>query len=500
MRLKTLLLPVLAVAALVVPTTAGATPTPLQEGQTRLSGSDRFATAAAISKASFEAPVESVFIASALDYPDALSAGPAAASIDSPILLVDKNPLNGHTRAELERLKPEKIYIVGGTGVVTAATEQQLSEYGAVSRFQGVNRYETAAAISKGMWESASTVVLASGTDFADALSGGPAAAAVNAPMLLTGATLPQSTTAELQRLKPTTVHLLGGTGAISAAVEAEVKSATKATVHRHGGKNRFETSAAIAKMFWATAPTMFFATGLDYPDAVAGTPAAAVNGAPIVLTEKTCMPPAIGALKSAYAPRTVAVLGGKGVIADSGVKSTCTPPPTPGSYSGSGDDVVSITKPGGATAFAIATITHRGSSNFIVKGIDNQMEWVDLMVNEIGDYTGTVFVESDVTHLEITADGPWTVHIKTPSAARAVGSGASGQGDDVLRWSGGAKKVHFTHDGTSNFIVLGLDNTGEWDNLYINEIGPYSGSKVIDATTHLLTVRADGAWTMAVQ
>ena len=182
MRLKALLLPVLAVAALVVPTTAGATPTPLQEGQTRLSGSDRFATAAAISKASFEAPVESVFIASALDYPDALSAGPAAASIDSPILLVDKNPLNGHTRAELERLKPEKIYIVGGTGVVIsdgAANDERVRR---CQPLPGRDRYETAAAISKGMWNQHRPCARIR-TDFADALSGGLAAAAVNAPM-----------------------------------------------------------------------------------------------------------------------------------------------------------------------------------------------------------------------------------------------------------------------------------------------------------------------------
>lgn len=497
MRLRSLAIALLAMATLLVSTPVGATPTPLPTGETRLAGADRYATAAAISKASFEGPVDSVFVASGLDYPDALSAGPAAAALNAPILLVGKGSVNAHTKAELDRLRPKTIYVTGGPKAVDEQVATELGRFGQVVRLQGLNRYATAATISKATWRSAKTVIVASGDTFADGLAGGPAAARLNAPMLLSGTkALPAATRAELRRLRPTSVYILGGTAALSSAVQQSIAEAVpEARIRRLAGPDRYQTSAAIARHFWSSMPTMFFATGLTFPDAVVGTPAAAVNDAPIILTEKSCMPPPIAQLKREFSPRTVAILGGTGVVASGGVRTTCL---LPGQYKGVGDAVRSITKPGGQSSMAIATLTHSGRSNFIVWGLTSQLTEVDLLVNEIGDYSGTVLIPSNVTRLEITADGPWTVHVKSMSKARSFGSGTiSGRGDDVIRWTGGTRTVRLTHDGDSNFIVWGLDNAGWLDSLYVNEIGTYSGTKAFRSSSRWLSISADGRWTM---
>lgn len=469
---------------------------PLPGGETRLAGSDRYATATAISRASFTPPTQAVFIASGLDFPDALSSGPAAARLDAPVILVGRGALNDHARAELARLQPETIYVIGGTGAVSSAMDSELGQFGRVVRLQGPNRYATAAAVSSQHWDTSAEVVIASGETFADALSGGPAAAKSDAPMLLTNATtLPDVTRDELTRLQPSTVYLLGGTAAIATPVQEAIARATGARIVRLSAADRFGTSVAVARQFWPSMKTVFFATGTTFPDAVAGTPAAAVNDAPILLTRATCMPPVVAQLKRERAPSTVAILGGTGVVANSGVTTECT---IPGHYSGRGDDVINITKPGGAGSAALATLTHNGRANFIVWGLDNRLDEVDLLTNEIGLYNGTVFMPPSVTRLDIKADGDWSIQLKALSAARTFNTGTiSGSSDDVIRWTGGNRTVRFQHNGQSNFIVWGVAANGSWDHLYVNEIGPYNGASVVRSSSPYLLVTANGTWSM---
>src|SRR5690606_20595324 len=111
-------------------------------------------------------------------------------------------------------------------------------------RLAGASRYDTAVAISKAGWNSASTVVIATGTDFPDALAGGPLAYQENAPILLTkGDALHPSAAAEIRRLKPVNAILLGSSGALSATVEKQVRQLV-AHVDRIGGKTRYDTAA----------------------------------------------------------------------------------------------------------------------------------------------------------------------------------------------------------------------------------------------------------------
>lgn len=328
-NLRTAVIGVFAGASLLASSAAIGFETPLPDGETRLAGSTRYGTAVAISAKSFTSPIDVAYVASGVNYPDALTAGPAAAKRGAPILLVGTTGVNEETKAELNRLAPETIYAVGGESAISRTTVTELAEYAEVVRIAGDDRYATAAKISSSTWDSASTVFIASGGTFADALSAGPAGAKLDSPLLLTSPTyLPEATRAELARLAPTQVYVLGGVSAVSDAVTQDIGVTTGAKVFRIAGSDRYETSAAVARVFWSTKPAVFFGTGADFPDAVAGTPAAAVNDAPILLTKSTCMPAPIGALMEQFNPRRVVILGGLTAIDDGITDLSCSGPP----------------------------------------------------------------------------------------------------------------------------------------------------------------------------
>jgi len=91
-----------------------------------------------------------VYVATGENFPDALGAAPAAALGRAPILLVAKDSIPTATADELMRLDPDRIVIVGGTGVISAAVEAALGAYApTVDRIAGADRYQTAAEISK---------------------------------------------------------------------------------------------------------------------------------------------------------------------------------------------------------------------------------------------------------------------------------------------------------------------------------------------------------------
>ena len=154
----------------------------------RIAGSDRFATAAAVSRSAFGAGVPVVYVATGTSFPDALAGGPAARMGNGPLLLVSPGSVPSATATELSRLKPGRIVILGGTGVVSGTVANGLDAYttGTVTRLAGVDRYSTAAVISKSAFPTgASVVYIATGSTFPDALAAGAAAARAKAPILL---------------------------------------------------------------------------------------------------------------------------------------------------------------------------------------------------------------------------------------------------------------------------------------------------------------------------
>jgi putative cell wall-binding protein len=198
---------------------------------TRLAGSSRFGTAAAISAATFGPGVDVAYIAYAYNFPDALAGAAAAGTVKGPVLLANTTgPLDPATAAELTRLQPKRIVVLGGTGVISDAVKTALQAYtaGTVTRLAGSSRFGTAAAISAATFAPGVDVAyVAYAYNFPDALAGAAAAGTVQGPVLLVNKTGPldAATIAELQRLQPKRIVVLGGTGVISDAVMAALAS-----------------------------------------------------------------------------------------------------------------------------------------------------------------------------------------------------------------------------------------------------------------------------------
>ena len=187
-------------------------------------------------------------------------------------------------------------------------------------RLAGANRQATAVAASKAQFVasgSASAVVLARADVFADALAGGPLAAAKHAPLLLTtSSSLDDVTKAEIQRALPSggTVYLLGGTSALSDDVATAVTSLGDVPM-RVSGTDRFATAVAIADAM-GDPTTVFEASGADFPDALSAVPAAIKQHAAILLTNGSAQATATATYLTTHATARYSV-GGPAAWAD---------------------------------------------------------------------------------------------------------------------------------------------------------------------------------------
>lgn len=294
----------------------------------RLSGPDRFATSVDISQATFSDAdvadgVPVVYVANGLNYPDALSAGPAAAHQGGGLLLLMPTSIPTVVMAELDRLNPQRIVVVGSADSVSSAVKTQLEAFvdnpGDVDRIGGANRFETSRKIIMDAFEPGSSpnVFIATGLNFPDALSAGPAAAYRGAPVLLvngSGTGLDSDTKAVLDYLGVEDAFIAGGLPSVSAGVGSSLASYLGGTQHveRYAGTNRFETSIMISVGTFPASENALIAPGGGFADALAGGALAAALGAPIYLSQQGCIP--IEVLIDVYAldARRIILLGGE--------------------------------------------------------------------------------------------------------------------------------------------------------------------------------------------
>jgi len=299
----------------------------------RFFGSDRYATAIAISQltASFAgAPGSTVYLAAGANFPDALSAAPAAAVQDAPLLLSLGTTLLSSVRAELVRLDPSRVVIAGGPSVISnavkAAVESALP--GAeVDRVFGADRYATSRALIEDAFPAydGGAVFIATGANFPDALSAAAAAGYREAPVLLvpgTNASLSASTLAFIESMTPDTVYIAGGSSVVSAGIEAQLESSTQiAEVQRLAGADRFSTSTAINDAIFSpfvTAEEVYLAVGTGFADALAGAARAGADGSPLYVTPRTCVALALEQGIGRVGALEIRLLGGPSVLADS--------------------------------------------------------------------------------------------------------------------------------------------------------------------------------------
>ncbi|NEN07429.1 PQQ-binding-like beta-propeller repeat protein [Diaminobutyricibacter tongyongensis] len=296
----------------------------------RVAGADRYATSAALSASTFSPGVQVAYIASGTGFADALSGSAAAGKGGGPVLLVTPTGIPSSVAAELTRLRPTSIVVLGGTGAVSDGVRAQLAKYASggatsVSRIAGTDRYDTSARISKSAFAPSNPVAyVASGEDFPDALSGGALAAGSKngGPVLLvTHDAIPASITTELGRLKPANIVVLGGTGAVSTTVEQQLAGfATRgaAGVTRIEGTDRYGTSAAVANTFTPGASVAYVAVGTSFADGLAAASAAGHVNAPVLLVTTHSIPAAIADALTKLQPTAIIVVGGTGAVDNS--------------------------------------------------------------------------------------------------------------------------------------------------------------------------------------
>ncbi|SDY69036.1 cell wall-binding repeat-containing protein [Herbiconiux ginsengi] len=96
---------------------------------TRIDGADRYAVSAAVSAGAFPPGVPTVYVASGTAFADALSGGAAAIANAGPMLLVTTDSIPTAVGVELDRLRPRRIVVLGGTASVSDATLEKLRAY-----------------------------------------------------------------------------------------------------------------------------------------------------------------------------------------------------------------------------------------------------------------------------------------------------------------------------------------------------------------------------------
>lgn len=318
-------LAVVATLALAAPAASAVPPPATPIIKQRLAGADRFATAVAVSKSAYPTTAPVVYLTNGVNFPDALSAGPAAASQGGPVLLTKSDQVPDVIRDEIIRLAPQKIVLVGGTTALAPNVEKAMKALApTVVRIAGADRYATSRALAEATFK-ARAVFIASGKDFPDALSAGAIAGKSDGPVLLVDGNASRfnaATAATLRKLQPTIVIVVGGTAAVSDGLLNHAKELAPGA-QRVTGSDRFDTSANIGRWFPSTTHA-YVASGVNFPDALVGSALAGKNGEPLYIIEGGCQPDVISSSQGAIGVKELTIIGGTSSVADGATNTPC--------------------------------------------------------------------------------------------------------------------------------------------------------------------------------
>lgn len=297
----------------------------------RFGGQDRYETSKIIADENFKnVDLKNVVIASGNDFPDGLSGVTLARRLNSPLLLVDKNPQDSQVVLQYitKNLdKNGKIYILGGQGAVDSSYVEYFTQQGYsgnnIIRVGGLDRNETSVKIAqtlnltKGM-----PVIVTNDSMFADALSVSSKAGASQMPILLTSKdNLNRAVENYIKDQQPSTVYIVGGTGVVSENVKNKISNITSSKIVRLGGLDRYDTNEKINDYFYSgNLNRVFLANGENFPDSLSGSAAAAFNnGAPLVLvSDRSYVNGARSINKLTGSNRfTLDILGGNGIVSN---------------------------------------------------------------------------------------------------------------------------------------------------------------------------------------
>jgi putative cell wall-binding protein len=281
----------------------------------RLAGADRYATADLNSHGGWTQSDYAILV-SGENYPDALLQSSLAQQYDAPILLSQQKYLPEVTKEALRDLKVENAILVGGTGVLADQIYVQLSNMGMkTSRLAGQNRYETSIAVAKQL-SDISEVVIATGEDFADALSMASIAAYKRMPIILVPRNnINSATQAFIKNSKINKTYVVGNSDIISDNVVQQFSNFERIT-----GATKYDRNVNIINRFKSDidGDKVFIATGNDFADALAGAAYAAKTNSPIVLVSSNLSTATKKYLRSNASKKEICILGGEGAVSGS--------------------------------------------------------------------------------------------------------------------------------------------------------------------------------------
>ncbi len=255
----------------------------------RIDGPDRIETGINISKKYYDKAKTVILVRHDL-FPDSMTASVLAKLKDAPILLNPTNKLDPRVAAEIKRLGAEEVIIVGGPDSISENVRGDLKAYDKdkdVERIAGVDRYGTSEMVARrvvGITGKKYTGVVASGQVFPDALSVGTFASRDGYPILLVKKDMvPDQVERAIKDLEIKKTYIAGGTNTISKLTEAKLPS----VVERMAGKDRYETSVAIAKSKFKDSRDAFIASGEEFADALVISPVSGKYNRPTLLASR---------------------------------------------------------------------------------------------------------------------------------------------------------------------------------------------------------------------
>ena len=290
----------------------------------RVAGADRYATSVAASKRAFPsgttAPV--VFLVSGTSQSVGHGAVTAAAHLGGNVLLTRPDGIPGSTAAELDRLNPARIVLVGDYGVLTTDVARAATRYApSVLRVGTGGASATSQALNRFAFPSAGSAWVVTSRSATDAVVGATAAGAHRAPVIVLDgrlADLPSANADLLRDLGVTSVTVVGSTAAVSSGIEADLRALVgSANVVRASGADRYAVAPRVNALGWpAMAPgTAYLADGQQTTNAFAGALLAARQKRPLYLTVPFCVPASVRPALLGSGVTRVALLGGEASV-----------------------------------------------------------------------------------------------------------------------------------------------------------------------------------------
>lgn len=383
----------------------------------RLYGNSRIDTAIAVSKEAYPGKTSTVILAGYNGQADALTGTLLADAKKAPLLLTAKAKLDNQVLGEIKRLGASQVYILGGQAVVSMEVENKLkSENLNVIRLKGNNRAETAIAIAREVFSTTlpKEAFVIESNALVDALSIGSIAAQKKAPIFIMGKDKVLPATAQaLKSFKIDNITIIGGESTVTSRGKSELEKLVK-NVARVAGKDRIETSLAVANKYNPNLTDTIIANGYTLPDALVGGYVAAKNNSSILLVQKNKVSEGVKE-KILKAKNRVYILGGTSVISDDVYKSivnmfksdivfeevvfpkvTDTTKPPKGTYVANADQLCFVTKDIVIAAQNDRRYTDGGN---VFRSTDGGVNWVQVLEN-VGNVNGIYFTDDKIGYI----------------------------------------------------------------------------------------------------